>query len=139
MLKFSRNIFSWSYIFVVGAIHESLSPGSYHHDKYGRALWLLASVFIVKSERHLLQKCSCERAMAAKDGTRCGGKKDASISMERSSDTLIRTEEGMTVLYNFAYFLSGFLENCAVRNVLAFFSARKFTVFLFIIEDALWN
>ena len=33
-------------------------------------------------------------------------------------------------------FLSGFLENCAATSVLAF-SARKFTVFLFVVVDAL--
>ena len=33
-------------------------------------------------------------------------------------------------------FLSGFLENRAARSVLAF-SARKFTVFLFVVADAL--
>ena len=35
---------------------------------------------------------------------RCGSKKGTSILMERSSDALIRTEEGTTVLYSFAYF-----------------------------------
>ena len=41
--------------------------------------------------------------------------------MERSSDTLIRTEEGTTVLLTF---LSGFLENRAARSVLAFFCSK---------------
>ena len=36
-------------------------------DEYGRAFWLVASVFI---GRQLLQKYSCERATATKDGTR---------------------------------------------------------------------
>ena len=40
--------------FVIGAIHENLSPGSYYRDEYGRALWLVASAFIVKSGRQLL-------------------------------------------------------------------------------------
>ena len=47
----------------------------------------MASAFIVKSGRQLLQKYSCERATAAKDDTLCGGKKDASIPLEQSSDT----------------------------------------------------
>ena len=46
---------------------------------------LVASAFIVKFGRQLLQKYSCERATATKDGTRCGGKR---MSMERSSHTL---------------------------------------------------
>ena len=54
---------------------------------YGRAFWLVASTFIVKSGRQLLQKYSCERATAAKDDTLCGGKKDASIPLEQSLDT----------------------------------------------------
>ena len=37
--------------------------------------WLVASAFIVKFGRQLLQKYSCERATATKDGTRCGGKR----------------------------------------------------------------
>ena len=41
--------------------------------------------------------------------------------MERSSDTVIRTEEGTTVLFSF---LSGFLENRAARSVLAFFCSK---------------
>ena len=85
--NFSRDNFSLSYIFVVGAIHDNLSPGLYHCDEYGRGFWLVASAFIVKSGRELLQKYSCERATAARDRTCCGGKKDTSISMERSSDT----------------------------------------------------
>ena len=49
----------------------------YHqvHITATRAFWLVASAFIVKFGRQLLQKYSCERATAAKDGTRCGGKR----------------------------------------------------------------
>ena len=89
MLKYFRaTIFRGVKFSLSGAIHENLSPGSYHCDENGRAFWLVASAFIVKFGRQLLQKYSCERATATKDGTRCGGKTDASISMERSSHTL---------------------------------------------------
>ena len=87
MLKFFHaTIFLGVKFLVAGAIHENLSLGSYHRDEYGRALWVVASVFIVKSGTAVAEVL-CERATAANDGTRCGGKKDASISMERSSDT----------------------------------------------------
>ena len=52
----------FSYIFVVGAIHKNLSPGLFHRDEYGRALCLVASAFMVKSGRQLLEKYSCERS-----------------------------------------------------------------------------
>ena len=68
------------------------------------------------------------RATPTKDGTRCGGKKGASISMERSLDTF---NTYCIVLLTF-----GFLKNCAATSVPAF-SARKFTVFLFIVAAAL--
>ena len=90
----------------------------------------------MKFGRQLLQKYSCERATATKDGTRCGGKR-----MHRYRDI-----DG-TVIAHFKYvprkgrlycivlltFLSRFLENCASTSVLAF-SARKFTVFLFVVN-----
>ena len=68
-------------------INKNLSPGSYHCDEYGRAFWLVASAFIVKFGRQLLQKYSCERATATKDGTRCGGKRMHRYRDGRSSHT----------------------------------------------------
>ena len=65
---FTRQFFTELNFRWVRAIHENLSPGSYHCNEYGRAWWLVASAFIVKSGRQLLQKYSCERAMAVKDG-----------------------------------------------------------------------
>ena len=66
--------------------------------------------------------------MAAKDGYA------VAVSMERSSDTLTRTVEGTTVLYNFACFLSGFLENRAARSVLAFFCSKIHRVSVRVVE-----
>ena len=62
--------------------------------------------------------------MAAKDGYAVAVKRMHRYRWNgHRTLTLIRTEEGTTVLYSFA-FLSGFLENRAARSTLAFFCSK---------------
>ena len=74
---------------------------------------------------------------ATKDGTRCGGKKDASISMERSLYTF-HTYRGRIdcTVYFCLLFYPDSLKTVPPQAYLSF-SDRKFTVFLFAIADAL--
>ena len=58
----------------------------------------------------------------------------SSISMERPSDTVIRTEEGTTVCIVLLTFLSGFLENRAARSTLAFFCSKIHRVSVHIVD-----
>ena len=59
----------------------------------------------MKSGRQLLQKYSCERAMAAKDGYAVAVNRMHRYRWNgHCMDTVIRTEEGTTVLFSFAYF-----------------------------------
>ena len=55
---FRASIFRGVKFLLSGPSTKILSLGSYHRNEYGRALWLVASAFIVKSGRQLLQKYS---------------------------------------------------------------------------------
>ena len=93
----------------------------------------------MKFGRQLLQKYSCERATDTKDGTRCGGNSPVNGCIDIDG----------TVIAHFKYvprkdrlycivllFYPASLKTVLSQAYLPF-SARKFTVFLFVVADAL--
>ena len=90
----------------------------------------MASAFIVKFGRQLLQKYSCERATAV----RAVAVNDIDGTVIAHFKSVPRKDRLYCIVL--LTFLSGFLENRASTSVFAF-SARKFTVFLFVVADAL--
>ena len=94
----------------------------------------VASAFIVKFGRQLLQKYSCERATATIRTVRAVAVNDIDGTVIAHFKYVPRKDRLYCIVL--LTFLSGCLENRASTSVLAF-SARKFTVFLFVVADAL--